>query len=313
MSSPRAGTAVRGARRARVSERDPGAEASEQHHCPRLEVLPVGHRAFERPVDHADRRERVQVGERVLATEDGPRIGVYAGRLHRGGVRLEGVHERVDPGVRRSPRRAGESERWVAHRRACQVGARDPDIGIVQDGDRRDLRARPRGRRQRDDRSAWPAHLVLAVVPSDVSRMAEKQRRQLRHVEHGTATDPDNHIDLGTCRAIDALTYAPDRDIRRGLRVRAHSDACKSQRTQRPVVSGRLGDGRVCADERMTAFAENDVSELVDGSLSEDDRARQAQDGASEGAGGFAEGSTSARRDEATTDSMSTPAARIAG
>jgi hypothetical protein len=79
------------------------------------------------------------------------------------------------------------------------------------------------------------------------------------------------------------------------------------------VVSGRLGDGRVCADERMTAFAENDVSELVDGSLSEDDRARQAQDGASEGAGGFAEGSTSARRDEATTDSMSTPAARIAG
>ena len=141
-----------------VAERDACAEAAVEHLLARVEIAAVRVRALERW-----RRSRVRPRARTCRRrrsspwKTAPGWSLQSRGRTRRGERLDRVCECVDPTDRGDARRAAQRQDGIADRNLRnQVRTRhadlEPPAGIADDGDRRHLRARARGRRDGDDR-----------------------------------------------------------------------------------------------------------------------------------------------------------------
>ena len=129
-----------------------------------------------------------------------------------------------------------------------------PEPGEVDDRDRRHLGARARCRRQRDDRKDGPGHRSACAdrrvhVVEQVSLVGREERAQLRSVERGATSDPDEAVEA-SARRRDRLLHGRLAGLADDAVVDDRLDAGGTERGLDPLAEAGTGHEAIADDER---------------------------------------------------------------
>ena len=188
-------------------------------------------------VHQRDRLQRVVVGQRAVGQRD---------------ERLDAVGQRVQAGrgvevVRHRGEQPRVDHRHVRDERAPHDGDLGVPLGVGDDAELGDVRARARRRRQHDHRRDRVLDPVDALVVEDPPAVGREQRDALGRVHHRAAADAEHDVAAGLDVAgepgLDLVVLGVRRDVEPQLRNEARR-AEVGQQLARPagLEQPRIGD-----------------------------------------------------------------------